>query len=87
MMSGPRREQLRNNDNEIELQTTTEEPQGCQPEHRRNLQVWQLLFLPTRTLQLLAVRLQAVALRHRCHTVAALVECRGGLNKANFYLV
>jgi len=75
MMPGPRREQLRINDNEIKSQTSTEEPQGCQPEQRRNLQVWQLLFLRTRTLQLLAVRLQVVALRHRCHAVAALAEC------------
>ena len=83
MMPGPRREQLRINDNEIESQTSTKEPQGCQPEHRRNLQVWQLLFLRTWTLQLRGAQLQVAAVPRYGRLGGMLRR----LQQSEFYLV
>ena len=77
-MPGPHRKHLRINDNEIESQKSTEEPQG-QREPRHSLQVWQHLFVRARTLQLLVMQLQVTALLYRCHVMAALANARAAL--------
>jgi hypothetical protein len=57
--AGPRREQLKINDNEIESQKRAEESQAEQPE-RHWLSMRSVLHLRTRRLQMLSVWLQGV---------------------------
>lgn len=57
MTPGPRREQIRLNNHEIESQRPTEHTQEHQPEHRQKVSVRRLLLVRNRTLQLLLLRL------------------------------
>lgn len=81
-MPGPHREHQSINDNEIESQTSTEKPQ-VQRERLRSVPVWQLLFVRTRTMQLLLMRLQEVALPK---AMAALANA-GAASPGSWFLV